>query len=538
MKTDYSGDTALYRIICELDKLSERGVKGSRGLDCAFGEAGKGEAAGTENAPGDVKGGTGPEFSVSAVRQHCTVKTDWIERIENAMPYVEKAVEQSRSLLRKEGDVVRIDKAKHFSKESITHLAKNSSAIKRVEEGKVFPEEIYVTENEDEFAIYENRFLYMVLGQLRSFVSLRLSEIKKAAEGNGICIKVSCSGSKSGESASYYLEMKESSRSGSFASSADFRETVARIEEILDRTDGLLAVQLMRDLATAPKLIPPVIRTNIIKNNTDFAAVFELHSYMNVVGDAGFEVEREETGLEKLDRHTRNVIRMTALIQLFAGYQGAFENWEYWRKELEREDAELQLTKLLQKNALIERKRAELYASHLDETAYTKLLEEKLAENTMELEKTLNEKVELIGRQIIQEEEQKRIEAENGRLRQEIIDVRATSMRQIRETVEKKEQEYREEIDLEREKNLAALEAAKKEWDEERSLLKGRLRARGIADNDAGSPEDISDRAGFIELEKEKEAFDRYFKEQWKRNKRIIRKNVRKAEEKAGEDVK
>ena len=195
-------------------------------------------------------------------------------------------------------------------------------------------------------------------------------------------------------------------------------------------------------------------------------------------------------------------------------------------------------TKLLQKNALIERKRAELYASHLDETAYTKLLEEKLAENTMELEKTLNEKVELIGRQIIQEEEQKRIEAENGRLRQEIIDVRATSMRQIRETVEKKEQEYREEIDLEREKNLAALEAAKKEWDEERSLLKGRLRARGIADNDAGSPEDISDRAGFIELEKEKEAFDRYFKEQWKRNKRIIRKNVRKAEEKAGEDVK
>ena len=538
MKTDYSGDTALYRIICELDKLSERGVKGSRGLDCAFGEAGIGEAAGTENAPGDVKGSTGPEFSVSAVRQHCTVKTDWIERIENAMPYVEKAVEQSRSLLRKEGDVVRIDKAKHFSKESITHLAKNSSAIKRVEEGKVLPEEIYVTENEEEFAIYENRFLYMVLGQLRSFVSLRLSEIKKAAEGNGICIKVSCSGSKSGESASYYLEMKESSRSGSFASSADFRETVARIEEILDRTDGLLAVQLMRDLATAPKLIPPVIRTNIIKNNTDFAAVFELHSYMNVVGDAGFEVEREETGLEKLDRHTRNVIRMTALIQLFAGYQGAFENWEYWRKELEREDAELQLTKLLQKNALIERKRAELYASHLDETAYTKLLEEKLAENTMELEKTLNEKVELIGRQIIQEEEQKRIEAENGRLRQEIIDVRATSMRQIRETVEKKEQEYREEIDLEREKNLAALEAAKKEWDEERSLLKGRLRARGIADNDAGSPEDISDRAGFIELEKEKEAFDRYFKEQWKRNKRIIRKNVRKAEEKAGEDVK
>ena len=229
MKTDYSGDTALYRIICELDKLSERGVKGSRGLDCAFGEAEKGEAAGTENAPGDVKGGTGPEFSVSAVRQHCTVKTDWIERIENAMPYVEKAVEQSRSLLRKEGDVVRIDKAKHFSKESITHLAKNSSAIKRVEEGKVFPEEIYVTENEDEFAIYENRFLYMVLGQLRSFVSLRLSEIKKAAEGNGICIKVSCSGSKSGESASYYLEMKESSRNVSFASYADFRETVTRI---------------------------------------------------------------------------------------------------------------------------------------------------------------------------------------------------------------------------------------------------------------------------------------------------------------------
>ena len=46
---------------------------------------------------------------------------------------------------------------------------------------------------------------------------------------------------------------------------------------------------------------------------------------------------------------------------------------------------------------------------------------------------------------------------------------------------------------------------------------------------------------GFVaakELEKEKEAFDRYFKEQWKRNKRIIRKNVRKAEEKAGEDVK
>ena len=58
------------------------------------------------------------------------------------MEHFGRAIEQSRSLIKKDGEVVRIDRAKRPSKDSVAHLARHSNLIKSVtDDGTLAPEE-------------------------------------------------------------------------------------------------------------------------------------------------------------------------------------------------------------------------------------------------------------------------------------------------------------------------------------------------------------------------------------------------------------
>ena len=76
---------------------------------------------------------------------------------------------------------MRIDKAKRTDKESIRHLARHSNLLSEItDDGHILPEKIYVTENSENYMLYENRFLYTLRVYVKAFVDARYSVIVSA----------------------------------------------------------------------------------------------------------------------------------------------------------------------------------------------------------------------------------------------------------------------------------------------------------------------------------------------------------------------
>ena len=119
---------------------------------------------------------------LSAVHFACEVKTDWIEAIENHLIYIEKAIAENRQFILQQGEIQMIEKARRISKTSVEHLAHHSELITHLPKPgeDLLPDKIYVPENDSNFAVYENRFLYMLLLDLADFVDRKYMAIMAA----------------------------------------------------------------------------------------------------------------------------------------------------------------------------------------------------------------------------------------------------------------------------------------------------------------------------------------------------------------------
>ena len=105
---------------------------------------------------------------IEVTRQNCIVEEDWIEAIEHGLEFIEKAIKEERQFIRSNGEVIPIEKVKRVSKDSVEHLARHSNYFTREqEEGQdLIPDQLYTVERLSDYAVYENRFLYMLLNYL------------------------------------------------------------------------------------------------------------------------------------------------------------------------------------------------------------------------------------------------------------------------------------------------------------------------------------------------------------------------------------
>jgi uncharacterized protein YnzC (UPF0291/DUF896 family) len=116
---------------------------------------------------------------LESIRSNCIIEEDWVNRIYEGLPFIEKAIREERQFIRQEGEVVPIEKAKRVSKDTVEHLARHSDMITHVpEEGNdLTPDKLYIVEKLSDFAVYENRFLYMLHCYLRDFIEIRYGKI-------------------------------------------------------------------------------------------------------------------------------------------------------------------------------------------------------------------------------------------------------------------------------------------------------------------------------------------------------------------------
>lgn len=317
--------------------------------------------------------------ALESVRTYCIIDEDWIEIIEKGMEYVEKAIREERQFIRKEGEVVPIEKLKRVSTTTVQHLARHSELItKEPEDGKtIIPERLYMAENLSDYTVYENRFLYMLLCYTRDFISVRLDKILELGRTYRMHTEISKNVRVGRQHLKYkeslYFEDKNDPMADEFFRSEPL---IARIETMQRLVVSLLLTPLMKEVSKAPMVQPPITRTNVLRMNVNFKAALEMYGKLSAYTKLGYSIEEIKNNYRPLPEAFLGELAETVALEKFLSYKYGNKLSDRLRAEYEEEEKQLRERELAERQMKIEALKRRIEEEGISPYEYMLLLEE------------------------------------------------------------------------------------------------------------------------------------------------------------------
>ena len=483
---------------------------------------------------GRVLGARASEEKIDTVFLDCRVITDWVEQIEKALPYVEKAVRESRQFILRQGQTVPVEKVKRVSRASVEHLSRHSELITTVPEpgGELRPDKLHMTENVGTYAVYENRFLYMLLRELQDFISYRYRKIREITESFSAELELSREVSDGQRSIRYHLTYQETDQTPEDLVSPQTRRAISRIGAIQQEVDRLLKTQLMAEVSAAPLLRPPITRTNVLLHNPNFVAAFELYSFLTEYGSDGFQpIERQRTEEDTLTQTGQEIATLVSLTSylshrwsgLLEALEERFDAEQALRREQEEQEQKARLAQLKARagespeaalSYMLElEQRNETLETYFDQIEAAKALHlesQAQLDQALQTQAKLQAEIALLEGSLLEKDRLIRQSEQN----QEHLHL---TIRQLQEQENARLDTLRRDYDLE-------LQQQKQLFLQEYEALAESLRVENARHHAReGADTALSSREAFAELEAEYAAFRRFYKKQWQAAKRQIR---------------
>ncbi len=226
------------------------------------------------------------------------IDMDWVLAFEDALPYIQNAIDEQRRFIQQVENVVRIEKAKRITTDSVKHLAQHTNYIAKVEGDKVTPNKILNVEREENFAIYENRFLYTLINNALRFVDDKYSNLKNAPTDSYNEIKMKRRLVLNQQVVDFDINYVNESHE-TYAEDLDVIDLSTlsdfdRIRRIRMTLNDFLSTPLMKALVKEPLVHPPLQQTNLSKKNPNFKKAVELWNFLESYKKAGFEIVGDE----------------------------------------------------------------------------------------------------------------------------------------------------------------------------------------------------------------------------------------------------
>ena len=436
---------------------------------------------------------------------------------------------------------------------------------------EIIPDQLYNVERLNDYTVYENRFLYMLLCYLRDFITIRYNKILDLSNRYESELSVNKQIAHGKRKISYRVDMHEERKDDKYLIDHNpSKDVIDRISLILKAVMSYLSTPLMEYAAKAPMLKPPITKTNVLKMDKHFKKTVELYDYIIAYDKAGYTVEEKKIVLSPFKGELSAEMAEACAMMSFLAYENGLDIRSELKSSYELEEQRRRDEKIRQKAEQLEGLRKRMRNSPLDTDEYVLALEKQLklleADNSR-IEPLINE----IGSMRAAEQVMK-LKMEGICRERDLI---ASQLEGIEEVHEEKMSELRTEYDAriigERESHEAEkrelissfntkedilrseLRNAKKNFDEERMSMRqavsekqaeydrlaaeytnakeqmliaeGRLKAFR-AEHGLMGEEDYSDKESFRRLESELGAFVRYYDKQWGHTKKKIRKDI------------
>lgn len=209
---------------------------------------------------------------------------DWVDLFENTMRYLDNILRNPNRFIINEDEIVKVELAKRVTVDSIKHLAKHTNYIQDInEKEEITPSKILNINKEETFDTYENRFIYTLIQNMESFIS-----VKKKSLLNGSYLKddksieYKAASMVGQEHITMELNIKTSLHTKKDDGSKNGESLAVRIDRIEQQLLDFKSSEVYRSLhkAHAPIVRPPIKKTNVILKNTNFQYALILWNYI------------------------------------------------------------------------------------------------------------------------------------------------------------------------------------------------------------------------------------------------------------------
>lgn len=209
----------------------------------------------------------------------------WLDIMEETMPYLDNIIRNPKKFIINEEEVVQIEKARKVTVESIRHLTQHTNYIQDInfQTGEVKPSKILNINKEEDFDMYENRFVYSLLINMRMFIS-RLGIT--CSNGSGLksnkTIKYNASSKIDNEKVDIELKVNVCNNEKLVPSSKGGLSLAQRLDKISLQLSDFMNSEFIKTLekSSVSLVRSPIKRTNVILKNPNFQKAMELWTFL------------------------------------------------------------------------------------------------------------------------------------------------------------------------------------------------------------------------------------------------------------------
>ena len=209
----------------------------------------------------------------------------WLEKMEDTMYYLDNIMRNPKKFIINEEEVVKIEKARKVTVESIRHLTQHTSYIQEFDQksGEVKPSKILNINKEEDYDMYENRFIYTLLVNMKMFIARVSGDcINGSNMVSNKNIKYSAVTKINSEKVGIDINLNATDTKGLNPSSKNGLSIAQRIDKVNLQIANCMNSDLIKKLEKAHVTFvrSPIKRTNVILKNPNFQKAMELWTFL------------------------------------------------------------------------------------------------------------------------------------------------------------------------------------------------------------------------------------------------------------------
>lgn len=307
---------------------------------------------------------------------------EWITIMEDTIRYIDNILRNPNRFIINEEDIVKIELARRVTVESIKHLSRNTNLIQKFDKktGEVKPSKILNINKEESYNTYENRFIYSLIQNMKSYINFKKKSFEKVAKAKDDK-KLTYEGiSKIGSTKYKISVIMESSLDEDSKDENNVENILKRIEKLEHRITDLTSSEVYKTISKLhiTLVTSPIKKTNVILKNTNFQYALRLWNYMQEhMNDDTKNVK--EVKDEKIEGKLKNYQDEEFLLEylIMNLYSNGKQEKKGKKKEISKKIVNSMLQKLLEMDSLDKKEILDLIDKYYTVIKYKNVVNDK-----------------------------------------------------------------------------------------------------------------------------------------------------------------
>jgi len=229
---------------------------------------------------------------------------EWIDIMEDTIKYIDNILRNPNRFIVNEEDVIKVELARRVTVESIKHLSKNTNLIQEIDKktGDVRPSKILNINKEESFDTYENRFIYSLIQNMKSYIARRKKYlVTNSSLKNNKNLQYMASTEIGKEKINLIMNLETKLK---IEDKKEGEEILQRIEKLEQDINVLTYNDVYKviDKKHIALVMSPIKKTNLIMKNVNFQYATKLWDYLQSHMD-------DDTKREKKDETIKNEVK-------------------------------------------------------------------------------------------------------------------------------------------------------------------------------------------------------------------------------------